>query len=82
MYDNFFPTSPINIKIGDGEAVDDTLEEQQIEELMVGVKYNLGIHKYQKSKIIYDSFPKNSNENKENEHIHHQINRAYLAKTT
>ena len=48
MYDNFFPTSPINIKIGDGEAVDHTLEEQQIEELMVGVKYNLGIHKISK----------------------------------
>ena len=65
MYDNFFPISPNSIKIGDGEAVDDTLEEQQIEELMVGVKYNLGIHKNQKSKIIYDSFPKNSKEIKE-----------------
>ena len=48
MYDNFFPISPNSIKIGDGEAVDDTLEEQQIEELMVGVKYNLGILKISK----------------------------------
>ena len=48
MYDNFFPISPISIKIGDGEAVDNTLEEQQIEELMVGAKYNLRIHKISK----------------------------------
>lgn len=48
MYDNFFPISPISIKIGDGEAVDNTLKEQLIKELMVGVKYNLGIHKISK----------------------------------
>ena len=48
MYDNFFPISPIIIKIGDGEAVDNTLEERQTEELMAGVKYNLGIHKISK----------------------------------
>ena len=49
MYDDFFPISPISIKIGDGEAVDNTLEEQLFEGLMVGATYNLRI--YRKSKI-------------------------------
>ena len=39
-----------------------------------------GYINYQKSKNIYDSFPKNSNEIKEKEHIHHQINGEYSEK--